>query len=84
MCVPDACPCNARVNPANFGDRESELDGLETYEGLADMFYEDCYKNLVESGTVQPLGDANLQLMLELERDYDCQGLCETGLFYFY
>lgn len=47
MCIPDACPCNTRVNPANFGDRKLELGGLELFEGKADMFYEDCYKNLV-------------------------------------
>lgn len=84
MCVPGYCPCNNLVNPADYGDRESEFNGLEVLEGQASMFYEDCFKPLAKNGTVANLTVEFLELMKVIERDNDCAGICEVNLFYFF
>ena len=93
MCVPDLCPCSEKINATSFGTRQIELEELDIKTGKAHVFYEHCYTTLT-NGTlsgptgklaeVEPKPRKFLELLQQLEFDNNCQGLCETSLFYFF
>jgi hypothetical protein len=84
MCITDRCECSNKIEPASFGIRISEFDSLSYSEGEVDTFYEDCYLPLVETGVLKALPEEFLDLLKNFEEKYDCSGICEPPLFYFF
>mmetsp|Transcript_32154 Transcript_32154/g.49169 ORF Transcript_32154/g.49169 Transcript_32154/m.49169 type:complete len:107 (-) Transcript_32154:62-382(-) len=84
MCSADFCPCSATLDPLVFGNRSSEFEGLDL-TGSNLKFYEDCYLGqLINKNVSEPLDQEFLALLERFEVQYDCGGICETNLFYFF
>ena len=81
-----ACPCSPKINPDLFGQRKEEfsLRGLDTLSGLVSSFYDDCYVPRVESKEMAAIDSHILDLVRDMERTHNCQGLCKANLFYFF
>lgn len=91
MCIEDLCPCSEKINTTSFGIRQIELNELDMKSGRAFKFYDHCYLDLTNSTAgeskttdLEPKPQKFLELVKYLEVEYDCQGLCETSLFYFF
>lgn len=85
MCQ-SACPCSPKIDPTVFGQRQEEfsLRGLDVQSGMASAFYDDCYLPRVSSKATNEIDPHILDLLREMESTYNCQGLCEANLFYFF
>jgi hypothetical protein len=92
MCNGDFCPCAPTVSPDNYGTRADEFKLLDT-TGRVLRFYEDCYLPVLMSDTgylgqysMNKTGftDEILYMLEEFEVEYNCAGLCETQLFFFF
>ena len=87
MCNGDFCPCAPTVNPDNYGDRADEFELLDT-TGRVLRFYEDCYEPVLMSSdtgiNMEGFTEEILYMLEEFEVEFNCAGLCETQLFFFF
>ena len=83
MCK-DYCACSTKIIPDKFGSRAKELEGMDLKTGAASTFYDHCYKVGVDKQDINPLKQGFLDLIKEMEANNDCQGICNTNLFYFF
>ena len=84
MCKSDFCPCSPEISASKYGSRSPELKDLDISSGLASQFFEDCYQPLVSDGRLKSLSSDFLALLKQFESEKDCQGMCNTSLFYFF
>mmetsp|Transcript_4553 Transcript_4553/g.7746 ORF Transcript_4553/g.7746 Transcript_4553/m.7746 type:complete len:98 (-) Transcript_4553:100-393(-) len=84
MCNNAFCDCSSDLDPVLFGDRQAEVE-VKDRTGDVLKFYEDCYLNiLLKNGQVEAFSTDFLAMLERFEIEYNCGGLCETNLFYFF
>ena len=85
MCNGEYCPCSTLVDKLKFGDRASEFKLLSN-AGSVKKYYEDCYPIVteMEQNKAFKFTPHFLKVLEMLEVTYDCGGVCETSLFYFF
>lgn len=85
MCNTEYCPCSSLVDKIKFGDRASEFQYLSN-AGSVKKYFRDCYPKVttLENNKAISFSKDFLKVLEMLEVTYDCGGVCETPLFYFF
>ena len=80
MCRQEGCPCSPRVDSLNYGTRANEFKDLSNL-GTVTQYYADCYSTLPADAK---FGNSFLTILETMENKHNCQGICNTTLFYFF
>ena len=80
MCIAPYCACSPRIEARNYGDRADEFSDLSLV-GKYTQYYPDCYNTLPKE---DKFNDYFLTILETMEVKYNCGGICDTTLFYFF